>query len=97
MLTGTAVKNAEAVIKVDDKLVSNVFIADIDEAKNHWDVRAPYSAEMGNALAYTFDRNIAATIAKAARTATNFNTDLPGTVENIIVTVNDQVTPPRLR
>ena len=78
MLTGTAVKNAEAVIKIDDKLVSNVFIADIDEAKNHWDVRSPYSAEMGNALAYTFDRNIAATIAKAARTATNFNTDLPG-------------------
>jgi hypothetical protein len=78
MLTGTAVKNAEAVIKIDDKLVSNVFVADIDEAKNHWDVRSPYSAEMGNALAYTFDRNIAAQIAKAARTATNFNTDLPG-------------------
>jgi hypothetical protein len=78
MLTGTAVKNAEAVIKVDDKLVSNVFIADIDEAKNHWDVRSPYSAEMGNALAYRFDQNIAAMIAKAARTATNFNTDLPG-------------------
>jgi len=78
MLVGTAVKHAEAVIKIDDKLVSNVFVADIDEAKNHFDVRAPYSAEMGNALAYRFDQNIAAMIAKAARTATNFNTDLPG-------------------
>ena len=78
MLVGTAVKHAEAVIKIDDKLVSNVFVADIDEAKNHFDVRSPYSAEMGNALAYTFDQNIAAMIAKAARTATNFNTDLPG-------------------
>ena len=78
MLTGTQVKHAEAVIKIDDKLVSNVFIADIDEAKNHYDVRAPYSSEMGNALAYTFDKNVAAMIAKAARTATNFNTDLPG-------------------
>lgn len=78
MLTGTQVKHAEAVIKIDDKLVSNVFIADIDEAKNHYDVRAPYSTEMGNALAYTFDKNVAAMIAKAARTATNFNTDLPG-------------------
>jgi hypothetical protein len=78
MLVGTAVKHAEAVIKIDDKLVSNVFVADIDEAKNHFDVRSPYSAEMGNALAYTFDKNIAAMIAKAARTSTNFNTDLPG-------------------
>ena len=78
MLTGTQVKHAEAVIKIDDKLVSNVFIADIDEAKNHYDVRAPYSTEMGNALAYTFDKNVAAMIAKAARPATNFNTDLPG-------------------
>lgn len=78
MLIGTAVKHAEAVIKIDDKLTSNVFIADIDEAKNHYDVRAPYSTEMGNALAYTFDKNVAAMVAKAARTATNFNTDLPG-------------------
>jgi hypothetical protein len=78
MMIGSRVKHAEAVIKIDDKLTSNVFIADIDEAKNHYDVRAPYSAEMGNALAYTFDRNIAAMVAKAARTATNFNTDLPG-------------------
>jgi hypothetical protein len=77
-MVGTAVKNAEAVIKIDDKLVSNVFVADIDEAKNHWDVRSPYSAEMGNALAYRFDQNIAAMIAKAARTSTHFNTDLPG-------------------
>jgi len=78
MLIGNKVKHAEAVIKIDDKLTSNVFIADIDEAKNHYDVRAPYSSEMGNALAYTFDKNVAAMIAKAARTATNFNTDLPG-------------------
>ncbi|NBS69541.1 hypothetical protein EBT31_11605 [bacterium] len=78
MLIGTKVKHAEAVIKIDDKLTSNVFISDIDEAKNHYDVRAPYSTEMGNALAYTFDKNVAAMISKAARTATNFNTDLPG-------------------
>lgn len=78
MITGNQVKHAEAVIKVDDKLISSVFVADIDEAKNHYDVRSPYSSEMGNALAYRFDQNIAAMIAKAARTATHFNTDLPG-------------------
>jgi len=78
MLTGTQVKHAETVIKIDDKLVSQAFVADIDEAKNHYDVRSQYTTEMGNALAYTFDKNVAAQIAKAARTATNFNTDLPG-------------------
>lgn len=78
MLTGSQIKGAEAVIKIDDKLVSNVFVADIDEAKNHYDVRSPYSTEMGNALAYRFDQNVAAMIAKAARTTTNYNTDLPG-------------------
>ena len=77
-LTGNAIKHAEATVLIDDKLVSNVFVADIDEAKNHYDVRSQYSTQMGNALAYTFDKNVAAMIAKAARTATNFNTDLPG-------------------
>lgn len=78
MLTGNQVKHAEAVINIDDKLVSNVFVADIDEAKNHYDVRSQYTTEMGNAMAYRYDQNIAAMIANAARTATNFNTDLPG-------------------
>ena len=77
-LTGNAIKHAEATINIDDKLVSNTFIADIDEAKNHYDVRSQYSVQMGNALAYQFDQNVAASIAQAARTSTNFNTDLPG-------------------
>ena len=87
-LTGNAIKHAEATINIDDKLVSQVFVADIDEAKNHYDVRSQYSTEMGNALAYTFDKNVAATIAQAARTATNFNTDLPGGTRIKIVAAN---------
>jgi hypothetical protein len=78
MIIGNEQKVAEAVINIDDKLVSSVFLPDIDEAKNHYDVRSQFSAEMGNALAYTFDKNVAAMIAKAARTANHFNTDLPG-------------------
>lgn len=77
-IVGTAQKVAEATVNIDDKLISHVFLPDIDEAKNHYDVRSQFSVEMGNALAYTYDQNVAAVIAKAARTATNFNTDLPG-------------------
>ena len=87
-LTGNAIKHAEATVNIDDKLVSQVFVADIDEAKNHYDVRSQYSTEMGNALAYTFDKNVAATIAQAARTGTNFNTDLPGGTRIKIVAAN---------
>ena len=87
-LTGAAIKHAEATVNIDDKLVSQVFLADIDEAKNHYDVRSQYSTEMGNALAYKFDQNVAATIAQAARTSTNFNTDLPGGTRIKIVAAN---------
>ena len=87
-LTGAAIKHAEATVNIDDKLVSQVFLADIDEAKNHYDVRSQYSTEMGNALAYKFDQNVAATVAQAARTATNFNTDLPGGTRIKIVAAN---------
>ena len=87
-LTGAAIKHAEATINIDDKLVSQVFLADIDEAKNHYDVRSQYSTEMGNALAYKFDQNVAATVAQAARTSTNFNTDLPGGTRIKIVAAN---------
>lgn len=76
-IIGTQQKVAEANINVDDKLISSVFLADIDEAKNHYDVRSQFSIEMGNALAYRYDQNVAAIIAKAAR-STAINTDLPG-------------------
>ena len=76
-IIGTTQQVAEANINVDDKLISSVFLADIDEAKNHYDVRSQFSMEMGNALAYTYDKNVAAIIAKAARSSA-INTQLPG-------------------
>ena len=45
----------EVVINIDDLLVADTFIADIDEAKNHYDVRAEYSRLLGMALAKQFD------------------------------------------
>ena len=55
-LLGTqSVNHNEVVINIDDLLVSDPFIADIDAAKNHYDVRAEYSRQMGAALAKQFD------------------------------------------
>ena len=55
-LLGTqSVNHNEVVINIDDLLVADTFIADIDEAKNHYDVRAEYSRLLGMALAKEFD------------------------------------------
>ena len=66
-------KHNEKTIYIDDVLVSSVFVADIDEMKNHYDVRSIYSTEIGRALAYTADKNLIRTvIAGARRTADRF-------------------------
>jgi len=57
-ILGTSVKHAEKTINIDDLLVSSAFIANIDEAKNHYDVRSTYTSEMGRALANTVDKNL---------------------------------------
>lgn len=66
-LTGVALDHSEKVITVDDLLVAHAFIAKIDEAMNHYDVRSIYSTELADALAQTYDKNVAQNIILAAR------------------------------
>jgi hypothetical protein len=66
-LVGTTVPAAERNITIDDLLVAQAFIANIDEAKNHYDVRSIYSDEAGKVLAETMDRNLAQVGVLAAR------------------------------
>lgn len=68
-LNGTPIAAAERVITIDDLLVAQVFIARIDEAKNHYDVRSVYSEEAGKVLAETMDKNLAQVGVLAARAA----------------------------
>lgn len=78
-ITGRTIKHTELTIDPDDKLVSDVFVADIDELMNHYDVRAPYTKELGEFLARHFDANILRTIVLAARGAAAFTEDQGGT------------------
>jgi len=64
-------KHNEKVIFIDDVLVSSTFVADIDEMKNHYDVRSIYSTEIGRALAYTADKNLIRTVIAGARKSTD--------------------------
>lgn len=69
-IVGSAIDHAEKVITIDDLLIADTFISNIDEAMNHYDVRGPYSQELGRVLARTFDQNVARVAILAAR-ATN--------------------------
>lgn len=76
-ILGQAIPNSETVITVDDLLISDVFIANIDEAMNHFEVRGEYSHQCGEALGRTFDKQVFRTALAAARAA-NKITGLPG-------------------
>ena len=69
-IVGNGLPANEQIITIDDLLISSLFLSNIDEAKNHYDVRGPYAAEIGNALAYTHDRQILALGILAARGTT---------------------------
>lgn len=70
-LLGQDILHNERIINADDELVSHVFIARIDELKNHYDVRQTYSFEMGKALARKEEQQKFQLMCLAARTATN--------------------------
>ena len=66
-ITGSVIQQDEKVITIDDLLISSSFIARIDEAMSHFDVRSEYSTQMGQALGQTYDRNLLSLAVKAAR------------------------------
>lgn len=70
-IAGQTANHAERIINIDKLLISHVFLADIDEAMNHYEVRSKYSAEMGYVLANTFDQHVYREMLLAARTPAN--------------------------
>jgi len=70
-ITGSDVNHNEKVITINDLLLSSVFLSNIEEAKNHWDVRSAYSSEIGRALAFQKDKHVLQTIGQAAQASAN--------------------------
>lgn len=77
VLGSNQIKAAETVIKIDELLLADVFVNELDELKNHYDVRSIYAKELGNALARSFDQKTMRVGVLAAR-STNVVTDAPG-------------------
>jgi len=76
-ILGQAINHGEKVIVIDDMIIAPAFIANIDEAKQHFDSRSIYSNEIGEALAKLYDQNVARAGIKAARNTTPNVTGLP--------------------
>ena len=62
----SAIKHRERVINIDDVLIAATSVAQIDELKNHYDVRSTYTTELGRALAKRFDLATMRTFCAAA-------------------------------
>lgn len=64
-INGSKIKASERIVQLDDSLISDQFVASIDEAINYYDVRSHYTTEAGEALAKALDENIIITAIKA--------------------------------
>ena len=69
ILGSNQIATSEHVINVDDLLIADVAIYDLDDAKNHYDVRTEYSRQLGFALAREFDKKTMRVGILAARSA----------------------------
>ena len=70
----------EKVINIDNMLVSSTMIAQIEELKNHYDLRSIYATELGRALAVRSDIQALKTmIAAGLTTVANITTPSSGT------------------
>lgn len=67
VLGSNKIHHAEKVINIDDLLLADVMIYNLDEAKNHYDIRAEYSHQVGEALAQAYDKNTLQVAILAAR------------------------------
>ena len=67
------IRHGERIVSIDDLLISQAFVSNLDELKNHYDIRATYADELGKALAKTYDQNVAKVIANASRASSTIS------------------------
>lgn len=70
-IVGRKVNANEKIISINGLLLADHFIANIDEAMNHYDVRSVYSASMGSELGLQMDKHVLQEGIKAALASAN--------------------------
>lgn len=66
VILGQDIAHGEKVISIDDMLISSGFVANFEEAMNHYETRSELAFQMGDALAQTYDQHLFAIATKAA-------------------------------
>lgn len=79
-IVGAVTNHAERIITINDQLISHAFIADIDEAMNHYEVSSIYSRNIGAALSDFLDQNVSRVGVLAARASATVTGGNGGTV-----------------
>lgn len=77
-IVGRKIKHGNRVITIEDTIISDVFVAKIDELMNHYDLRGPYTTEQGEFLAKLNDYQRLMLAIKAARSSANIPGQTPG-------------------
>lgn len=77
-ILGQTIEHNEVIVTLDDLLIADAFVDTLDEMKNHYEVRAPYSHQLGQAVALAYDRNVSRTITLSARGGALFTGDTGG-------------------
>ena len=77
------IAKTEKIITIDKMLVASTFLANIDDVKNHYDIRSVYANELGKALAKRFDTAVAKTFLGAARDSANLTATSAGSTYDV--------------
>jgi hypothetical protein len=65
------IAKTEKVITIDNLLIASTMLYNLDDVKNHYDIRSIYATELGRALAKRFDTAICKVFVAAARDGAN--------------------------
>lgn len=69
-ILGEKINANERVINVEGLMIAPAFVSNIDDFMNHYDYRAIYGGEIGQALAKLYDQNVARSFIAGARATT---------------------------
>jgi hypothetical protein len=69
-ILGGRVEHNEVTITLDRMLVDAVFVAEVDELMNHYNIMEPYARQLGESLSTSYDRRVAIMHILASRVTT---------------------------
>ena len=89
-ITPSTAKQGERIVSIDDLLINAQFIANIDEAMTHYDIRSIYTQEAGYALAKVADQNILRTAIKSGLCDNSTVAETAGMIQEIGAGFDDE-------